>query len=153
MKITDILKMLCIGLLTTITLTSCPSGSGDSEPGGGTDPVIPSGKTYNQSETISAEGEDKDITLNQLNAKIISIEYSCNWLSVVSNYYTSGAPSVHLNVRKNTEATSRTCNVTITTLGNNDKLLLQITQDAIKNGIDDVHNEKTDSTAYSKHAH
>lgn len=164
MKFIKILKMSCIGLMTTITLTSCPSSS-DSDtivpdpvtpkpntPGSNT-PESSSGKTYDQDITVSAEGENKDITLYNLSGKIASIEYSSSWLTVVSNTYSSGAPSVHLNVEKNTSSTSRTCNVTITTSGSKDKQILHIKQDAIQSGIGDIHNEKTDSAAYSKSAY
>lgn len=152
MKAKDIMKMVCLGLFMTITLTSCPSDNGGGS-GSGSGPDVPTpqvGKEYKQDVTMSYQDGNKDVVLDKLSHKILGIEYSSSWLSVVSNTYTSGAPSVRINVQKNASTTPRSCNVTITTEGNTEKLLLQITQEAMPNGIDDIHSDYSDGNAYSK---
>lgn len=134
-----------MALLGMFVFTACPPGS-DSEP----EPEpTPYGQTYTQSVSFSAKDGTKRVTLYDLSSSVSSVGNTPNWLVVSPDYYSSGAPSIWVEVEENTSADKRECEVTIWA-SSNDKVILTVTQEGGKsNDIDDIHNTNTDQPAYA----
>ena len=119
-------------------------GSGGSGGGGGSVP-----QTYTQSITIAATGGTQSLKLNNLSSAVSSVSSTPNWLVISPEYYSSGAPSIKLEVQENTSADERKCDVTVLA-ASGDKVVLTVTQQAGEGSdIDDIHNTDTDQPAYA----
>lgn len=140
--------------ISILLLIACGGGDGGNtehsslNPGGDNGGGSP--QSYKQSVTISAQGGEQTVTLNNLSSSISSVGSTDSWLVVVPQYYTSGSPTVKLEVEENKTTSERKCDVTIIA-SSGDKVVLTVTQSAgeANNNIDDIHNENTDQPAYA----
>ena len=107
---------------------------------------------YRQSVILPATQTYKTIELISLDAEISRIEGGADWLTVRTNSYQSGNPSIILAVTDNMSEVTRICVLILyTTKG--DKLLLTVSQegaDPINDSIEDSHDIVTDQPAYSR---
>ena len=136
--------------MAVFLLTACGGGSSDDGDGS-----TPDGQTNRQSVTLSATNADMVVTLNKLTTEIQTVTGAANWLTVIKESYTSGAPTLRLtatdNVKDGETTGNRSCNVTIIAKSG-DKVILTVTQEGSesKTGIDDSHDVMTDQPAYSR---
>ncbi len=143
---------LVLVFMSVLSMTSCGDDKKETSP---LNPVETEGKTYQQSVTLDAEKVDQTVTLTNLKTAIKDIEYDADWLTVIKQTYTSGAPSLRLtatdNVKDDETTSARSCTVTVTAISG-DKVLLSVTQEGAerKTGIDDSHDMTTDQSAYSR---
>lgn len=147
-----IITAYIITLLGMMIIASCGSDNGDDKGGGKGSESNYVPQTYTQSVSIDANGGTNSVKLNDLSTSIKSIvkggESSTSWIAISNEAYTSGAPSVLLEVEENNTDSKRTCEVTIIAT-NGDKVQLTVTQEAgVPKGIDDIHNNSTDQPAY-----
>lgn len=136
-----------MALLGMCVLMACGGGGDDS--GGSSYSGGGSAKAYTQSITIAATGGTQSIKLNNLSSAVSSVSATPEWLVISPEYYSSGAPSIKLEVQMNTSADERKCDVTILATSG-DKVLLTVTQQAGGDSdIDKIHDTDTDKPAYS----
>lgn len=142
------MKLYFLFLICLLITYACGGGDGN----GGNDPQPPTPKVYSQSITLSAEGGTQNVTLSDLSSDVRNVGSTPEWLVVLPQFYSSGAPSIRLEVQANTNAVERKCNVTIQA-ASGDKVVLSVTQQASSNqegtDIDDIHNNTTSQPAYS----
>ena len=151
MKTIKIYLMVLLGLFV---LSACggggddAGGSGGSSGGGGNNGHVP--QAYAQSVSIPATSGDQVITLSSLNSSVSSVSSSPSWLVISPQFYSSGAPTLKLVYQENTETQERKAVVTVSA-SSGDRVVLTITQQAgeRKDGIDDLHNDKTDQPSYA----
>lgn len=133
-------------LLAAVLLTSCIGLVGllddDDSDGGGT--------TSTQSVSVSAEKQDKSVTLSGLKSAIDSAvkESGANWLTATPQSYVSGSPTIIISVAANTTTSTRSATVTVKDTKKN-TVTLTVTQQGIKGGIDNIHNTDTNQPAYA----
>ena len=151
-KRNKILSLLMTAAVMCV-LSAC-GGDGKDEPSP-LNPVESEGRTYQQAETLPAEDADKTVTLTNLATAVKDIEYDAEWLTVITQNYTSGSPSLRLiatdNVKEGETTNARYCTVTVSATSG-DRVLLNVTQEGAEllTGIDDSHNIPTDQPAYSR---
>ena len=148
------IRLYIMSLLGLLLTTACGGGGGnDSVPsnsfngGGGT--TVP--KIYYQTVTIPAEGGTHTITLSDLNVSVTSISSTPEWIVISPEYYTSGTPTIKLEVKPNTNTIGRECTVTILA-ASGEKVQLTVKQQAAAAptyGIEDAHDEQSDNPAFS----
>lgn len=148
------LKYLSFMLMGLLLLCSCPGPDPDPT----TDITDP--QTFSQTVNVSAEKSTQTVTLSNLKLAISNISQSDDWCKATIQSYTSGSPSIKLEIAENTTGNARHSNIVITdTYGN--KVLLAVNQvkkgdtpnpnpDTNKNGIEDSHDVVTDQPAYAK---
>ena len=146
------LVIYLISVLNCFFLVACGGGS-DDDGGGGTGGTsggsyIP--KSFSQSVTLPAKGGEQVITLSDLSSAVSSVSSSPSWLLISPQFYSSGAPTLKLEFQENTENQERKASVTVYA-SSGDKVQLNVTQQAgeKKDGIDDLHNDKTDQPSYA----
>ena len=124
-------------------LAAC-SGEPDSE-------QVPVAQTYTQNIMMPSNASELLVTLNQVQSSVTTVQHSVSWLTVETQAYSSGSPSVKLRTIDNTSKAERKCNVTIT-VTSGDKVVLAVTQQGSSEGtdIDDIHNSQTDKPAYRR---
>lgn len=85
-----------------------------------------------------------------MSSAVSSVSSSPSWLVISPQFYSSGAPTLKLEFQENTENQERKASVTVSA-SSGDKVLLTITQQAgeRKDGIDDLHSDKTDQPSYA----
>jgi len=146
---TYIAAFICFGVIA-----AC-GGNDDTEPtldpDGGSSP-----KLYTQSITIPAKGGEQSMTLIDLRSAISSIGSTPAWVVISPKQYTTGAPSIKLEVEENKASAERKCDVSILA-ASGDKVVLTVIQQAGGGGstepgtdIDDPHNEQTDQPANAR---
>ena len=148
------IKIYLMALLSLFVLSACggggddAGGSGGSSGGGGNDGHAP--QAYTQSVSIPATSGEQVITLSSLNSSVSSVSSSPSWLVISPQFYSSGAPTLKLEYQENTETQERKAFVTVSA-SSGDKVVLTVTQQAgeRKDGIDDLHNDKTDQPSYA----
>jgi len=147
------LEIYLIVVLGIFFLAACGGGGDDGGStggsGGGTGGGSYTPKTYSQSVTLPAKSGELVITLSDLKSAVSSVSSSPSWLVISPQFYSSGAPTLKLEYQENTETTERVVSVTVLA-SSGDKVVLTITQQAgeKKDGIDDLHNDKTDKPSY-----
>ena len=143
-----------IAVLGLFLLAACGGGGDDGSSTGGTNGGSGGGtyppKTYSQSVTLPAQGGEQVITLSDMSSAVSSVSSSPSWLVISPQFYSSGAPTLKLEFQENTENQERKASVTVSA-SSGDKVLLTITQQAgeRKDGIDDLHSDKTDQPSYA----
>lgn len=146
------IKVYMMALLGMFFMVSCGGGGDDDHNsgsgGGGSAP-----QTYRQSVAVSAQGGSVTVTLNDLRSAVSSIGSTPSWVVVSPQAYSSGAPSLLLEVEGNKTASERQCEVLVLA-ASGDKVSLTIRQNAsggseTGTGMDTPHNEQTDQPAYS----
>lgn len=148
------IKNYLVALLSLFVLSACggggddAGGSGGSSGGGGNNGHAP--QTYTQTVSIPATNGEQVITLSSLNSSVSSVSSSPTWLVISPQFYSSGAPTLKLEYQENTETQERKAVVTVSA-SSGDKVVLTVTQQAgeRKDGIDDLHSEKTDQPSYA----
>lgn len=124
------------------------SNNGDNNGSTGNDSYIP--KTYNTDLTLTAEAGSKTITIKEFSTAITNATCDKAWLSLLPEDYTSGSPSIKINLSANTERTERSCIVTIIAT-NCDKITVNVIQkgrDATP--LEEPKNEYSNQEAFSK---
>lgn len=143
-----------MALLGMLFMVSCGGGGGDddhnSDSGGGGSSAP---QTYRQSVAVSAQGGSVTVTLNDLRSAVSSIGSTSSWVVVSPQAYSSGAPSLLVEVEENKTSSERQCEVLVLA-ASGDKVSLTIRQNAsggseAGTGMDTPHNEQTDQPAYS----
>jgi len=143
-------QIFLLAMAAALTLAGC--GGHNKKEESPINPVSSEGQTYQQSVTIDTQGTQQTVTLTDLKSKIDDVENMNSWLTVLIETYTSGSPGIVLSAEVNTDAKTRSGNVTITSVSG-DKVILTVTQqeaEEIKTGIDDSHDIPTDQPAYSR---
>lgn len=141
-------------VLCFFCLAACGGGGNDGGSSGGSGGGTGGGsyipKTYSQSVTLSAKKGEQVITLSDLSSAVSSVSSTPTWLVISPQYYSSGAPTLELEFQENTETEERKTTVTVSA-SSGDKVVLSITQQAgeKKDGIDDLHSDKTDQPSYA----
>ena len=140
------LKLMIMMAVCGVVMVACGGNDDKTET-----PVAVEGQTYRQTVTLPATQTDTVVTLTDLKSAIDGVEGTETWLTVTKAAYTSGAPSVRLTATANEGDDPRSCTVTITATST-DKVLLAVTQqqEAMKTGIDDLHDLVTDQPAASR---
>lgn len=148
-------------IVSVCMMAACGGGGGDDSQS----PLNPGGdygnsaKFYYQSITVTAQGGEQSMTLIDLKSAISSIGSTPSWIVISPKQYTSGSPSIKLEVEENKTSSERKCEVTIIA-ASGDKVSLTVTQQATNGdsgggnpetgtSIDDPHNEQTDQPAYA----
>ena len=159
------IELYLVALLSVFVLAACGGGDdGGSNPSGGNSGGNGGGsytpKTYNQSVTLPAKGGDMTVALSSLSSEVSSISNTPSWLVITREYYFSGAPTVKFGFEENKDGQERKATVTVTA-SSGDKVVLSITQQAtggsggggtqedVKKGIEDLHDEYTSQPAYA----
>lgn len=144
------ISMILFALMGLFLTTACGGGGDDDNR---QEPTPSAPHSYTQSESVAAAGGEQTVTLTSLGSAVSKVEGNPSWLSVVPQFYSSGAPTIKLIVSENTETTERKSAIIITA-ASGDKVILTVTQAAGSiaggNDIDDIHNELTDQPAYSR---
>lgn len=145
------IRIYLIALLGMLFLLSCGGGSDadDNNSGGGS-----TEHTYRQSVTVSSLGGPVTVILNDLKSAVSSVTPTPEWVVVSPQAYSSGAPSLLLEVEENKTTSERQCEVLIVAASGN-KVSLTIRQNASSgsetgSGMDTPHNEQTDQPAYTR---
>lgn len=128
--------------------TNSGSNNGDNNGSGGNNSYIP--KTYNTDLTLTADAGSKTITIKEFSTAITNAICDKSWLSLVPEDYTSGSPSITINLSANTERTERSCTVTIIAT-NGDKITVNVIQkgrDATP--LEEPKNEYSNQEAFAK---
>ena len=120
------------------------------------------GQTFRQTYNVAADGGQQTVTLTSLVTSISNIEQGDTWVVATKMSYTSGSPSIRLDIEENTEMQVRQTNITITDNSAN-KVILTVKQvkpgetpepnpepEQEKTGIDYPHNTESDQPAYSR---
>lgn len=125
--------------IVILMLTACPS-----------DPESET-QSYMQNIVLPSYASEELVTLNKLQTSIATVANSASWLTVETQFYSSGSPQVMLRSTANTAKSERKCNVTITA-STGDKVTLSVIQQGTSEGteIDDLHNSQTDKPAYRR---
>lgn len=135
-------------LLTVTQLKAGETPNNPDTPDNPDNPYVP--QTYQQTATFGSwEAGSQSVQLNNLTTAISAIDNSTAWLTVEKEGYTSGSPSVKLNVTANDDTKERSTTVTITA-ENGDKVMLTVKQAGRTYGIDDTHNSESDQPAYGR---
>lgn len=148
------LEIYLIAVMSLFFLAACGGGGDDGGSTGGSGGGTGGGsyipKTYSQTVTLPANSGELVITLSDLSSAVSSVSSSPTWLVISPQFYSSGAPTLKLVYQENTETQERKTSVTVLA-SSGDKVLLTITQQAgeKKDGIDDLHNDKTDQPSYA----
>lgn len=122
-----------VAFACNVLLVSCGGGGGSDDSGGssgGVTPTTPTPRTYTQSITIDANNYSQTINLSDLKTNIVSAVSSKSWVTLTRNSYTSGSPSITIDVSENTSTSSRTCDITVTASDGN-KVIIHLTQQGI----------------------
>lgn len=140
-----------IALMGVLFMLSCGGGNSDDDYNSGGGSAM---QMYRQSVAVSAQGGSVTVTLNNLKSAISNIESTPNWVLVSPQAYSSGTPTLLLEVERNETMSERQCEVLITATSG-DKVSLTIRQNAsggseTGTGMDTPHNEQTDQPAYSR---
>lgn len=153
-------KLYLLALVGCMLLIAC--GSDDPEeiiPGG-------TGKEYTETYDIPTDGCNATYVLKKLNARITSVSATTDWLTVSTQSYSSGSPSIKIIAEANTSKNVRKYEVIIKS-ENGDKLTLTLVQagtsdggngsggdngenDTTSSDIDDIHNGTSSNPAYAK---
>ena len=113
--------LFTIALLCIMLLMSCSGGgSGD----GGDNPRT---LTYYMDISIEATACSQIIVLNDLSTNVSSATSSATWLTPTRRTYTSGAPSIMIEVTADTATSDRNCTVTVTAADGN-KVIITVVQ-------------------------
>ncbi len=144
-------KIKYIGIvLLSMLMIGCPDGSDDNNDNGG----VPDGRNFTQTVNVAAEASQKTVTLTNLNAAISNIRQSASWVVATKKAYTSGSPSILLEISENTSNQERTTNITITDISNNTLILtvkqVKAGETPIDSGMDALHNQSSDQPAFSR---
>jgi hypothetical protein len=156
------IELYLVALLSIFVLAACGGGddSGSNSSGGNNGGGNYTPKSYTQSVTLPAKGGDMTVALSSLSSEVSSISNTPSWLVVTREYYFSGAPTVKFGFEDNNDGQERKAAVTVTA-SSGDKVVLTITQQAtggsggggtqedVKKGIEDIHNEYTSQPAYT----
>ena len=115
--------LFTIALLCIMLLASCSGGgSGD----GGDNPTDRT-LTYYMDISMEASAGSQIIVLNDLSTNVSSATSSSTWLTPTRRTYTSGAPSIMIEVTANTSTSDRNCTVTVTAADGN-KVIITVVQ-------------------------
>lgn len=146
------IRIIMIALLGLMVLSSSKCNP-DPEPfnsgGGGGGTSYP--QTYSQTVTVSAQGGTQTVKLSDLKSAVSSVSTTPTWLVISPQFYSSGAPTIKLEVEPNANTTERECTVSVLATSG-DKVQLTVKQ---KSGsepdpsIEDPHNEQTDQPAFA----
>ena len=135
------IRIIMIALLGLMVLSSSKC---DPDP-------VPTSQSYKQTVIVSAQGGSLEVTLNDLTSAVSSVSTTPAWLVISPQFYSSGAPTIKLEVELNANTTERDCIVEILATSG-DKVQLTVKQKP-GNGpgpsIEDPHNEQTDQPAYA----
>lgn len=156
------IELYLIALLSIFVLAACGGGDDDSgNTSGGNSGGNYTPKSYTQSVTLPAKGGDMTVALSSLSSEVSSISNTPSWLVITREYYFSGAPTVKFGFEDNNDGQERKAAVTVTA-SSGDKVVLSITQQSagggsggggtqedVKKGIEDLHDEYTSQPAYA----
>lgn len=154
------IELYLIALLSIFVLAACgPDNPVNTNGGNGGGNYTP--KSYTQSVTLPAKGGDMTVALSSLSSEVSSISNTPSWLVITREYYFSGAPTVKFGFEDNNDGQERKAAVTVTA-SSGDKVVLSITQQSagggsggggtqedVKKGIEDLHDEYTSQPAYA----
>lgn len=153
------IELYLIALLSILVFAACGGDDGGNTSGGnGGGSYTP--KSYTQSVTLPVKGGDMTVTLSNLSSAVSSVSSTPSWLVITREYYSSGAPTLKIGYEENKEGQERKVTVTVTA-SSGDRVALTITQQAtggsggggtqedVKKGIEDIHNEYTSQPAYT----
>ena len=131
-------------LLAAVLMTSCLGLVGL------LDDDTTEGSSTTQSVSLSADKQDKTVTLNGLSSAIDSAEKESgsSWLTATPQSYVSGSPTIIISVAANTATSTRSATVTVKDTKKN-TVTLTVSQQGISNNINNVHNTNTDQPAYA----
>ena len=154
------IELYLIALLSIFVLAACGGGDDGGNTSGGNGGGNYTPKSYTQSVTLPAKGGDMTVALSSLSSEVSSISNTPSWLVITREYYFSGAPTVKFGFEENKDGQERKATVTVTA-SSGDKVVLSITQQAtggsggggtqedVKKGIEDLHDEYTSQPAYA----
>lgn len=156
------IELYLIALLSIFVLAACGGGDDDSgNTSGGNSGGNYTPKSYTQSVTLPAKGGDMTVALSSLSSEVSSISNTPSWLVITREYYSSGAPTLKFGFEENKDGQERKAAVTVTA-SSGDKVVLSITQQSagggsggggtqedVKKGIEDLHDEYTSQPAYA----
>ena len=155
------IELYLIALLSIFVLAACGGGDDGGNTSGGNGGGSYTPKTYTQSVTLPAKGGEMTVTLSDLSSAVSSISSTPSWLVITREYYSSGAPTVKFGFEDNNDGQERKAAVTVTA-SSGDKVVLSITQQSagggsggggtqedVKKGIEDLHDEYTSQPAYT----
>ena len=110
-----------VAFACNVLLVSC-GGGGSDDGGGGNTP-----RTYTKSITIDASSYSQVVNLSELKTNIVSATSSQTWVTLTRNSYTSGSPSITIDVSENISTSSRMCDITVTASDGN-VVIIHLTQ-------------------------
>ena len=155
------IELYLIALLSIFVLAACGGGDDGGNTSGGNGGGSYTPKSYTQSVTLPATGGEMTVTLSNLSSAVSSVSSTPSWLVITREYYSSGAPTLKIGYEENKDGQERKATVTVTA-SSGDRVALTITQQAtgggsggggtqedVKKGIEDIHNEYTSQPAYT----
>jgi len=118
--------------------------------------------SFTQTVNVEAEGwQNKEVRVSNLTTAIEGIEQGDTWVTATKMSYTSGSPSIRLDVQANTGTQERQTNIITGT--DEKRVILTVKQvkpgdtpdenhesEHVDYGIDDPHDTQSDQPAYSR---
>ena len=139
-------KLFILAFVGCIAMTAC----GGDDYGIDQDDVVAPNANYKETINIPAEGCDKEYTLDMLKSQIASVSSTPAWLTITTQSYTGGSPSIQIVAKENTTEKERKTTVTVNTATETLALtFVQAGKENIPSGIDDIHNGTSGKPAYT----